>query len=404
MERGGREAWIVSPMRTPIGRFGGALAAVRPDDLLAHVFRAVVEASGVPTEAIDDVIAGCANQAGEDNRNVARMAGLLAGFGEAVPGVTVNRLCASSLEATNMAARAVWSGDADVIVVGGVESMSRAPYAMPRNATGGPVFGNQTAYDTALGWRFPNPAMEALFPLEAMGCTAENLADDYGIGRAAQDRFAFESHRRAVAAQESGAFDGEIVAVPVPQRKGAPEIVATDEGPRGDTSEALLARLRPAFRAGGTVTAGNSSTLNDGAAALLVVSRAAGERLGLRPIARIVATGTAGVDPTRMGIGPVPATGKALERAGWRMADVELVELNEAFAAQSLAVMGQLGLSGDRVNVRGGAIALGHPLGMSGARILTTLVHAMAATGARRGLATLCVGVGQGVATLVEAI
>lgn len=404
MDRGGREAWIVSPVRTPIGRFGGALAAVRPDDLLAHVFRVVVARSGVPIAAIDDIIAGCANQAGEDNRNVARMAGLLAGFGEEVPGVTVNRLCASSLEATNMAARAVWSGDADVIVVGGVESMSRAPYAMPRNATGGPVFGNQTAFDTALGWRFPNPQMETLFPLEAMGCTAENLADDYGIGRAEQDAFACESHRRAVAAQASGAFTREIAVVSVPQHKGAPVLVSADEGPRSDTSEAVLKRLRPAFRAGGTVTAGNSSTLNDGAAALLVVSRDAGERLGLSPIARIVATGTAGVDPTRMGIGPVPATRKALERAGWQLGDVDLIELNEAFAAQSLAVMGQLGLSGERINVRGGAIALGHPLGMSGARILTSLVHAMADTGARRGLATLCVGVGQGVATLVEAI
>ncbi|MCB9729504.1 MAG: thiolase family protein [Deltaproteobacteria bacterium] len=404
MDRGGREAWVVAPVRTPIGRFGGELAAVRPDDLLAHVFAAVLERSGVEAAAIDDVIAGCANQAGEDNRNIARMAALLAGLGHEVPGVTVNRLCASSLEATNMAARAIWAGDADVILVGGVESMSRAPYATPRNATGAASFGNQTAWDTALGWRFPNPRMEALFPLEAMGCTAENLADDHGIGREAQDAFALASHQRAVAAQESGAFEREIVAVPVPQRRGDPVLIARDEGPRADTSAALLARLRPAFRAGGTVTAGNSSTLNDGACALLVVSREAGERLELQPMARIVATGTAGVDPTRMGIGPVPATRKALARAGWSVQDLDLIELNEAFAAQALAVMGELGLDAGRVNVRGGAIALGHPLGMSGARILTTLLHAMADGGARRGLATLCVGVGQGVATLVEAI
>jgi acetyl-CoA acyltransferase len=404
MDRGGREAWVVSPVRTAIGRFGGGLASVRPDDLLAHVLRATVARSGVPVDAIDDVIAGCANQAGEDNRNVARMAALLAGFGEGVPGVTVNRLCASSLEAVNMAARAVWSGDADVIAVGGVESMSRAPYALARNATGGAVFGNQTAFDTALGWRFPNPAMEALFPLEAMGCTAENLASDFAISRAAQDAFALESHARAVAAVTRGAFEREIVPFPVPQRKGAPEPFAQDEGPRADTSEAVLARLKPAFRQGGSVTAGNSSTLNDGAAAMLVVSREAGERLGLRPLARIVATGTAGVDPTRMGIGPVPATQRALARAGWGIGDLDLVELNEAFAAQALAVIQQLGLPEAQVNLRGGAIALGHPLGMSGARILTTLVHAMADQGARRGLATLCVGVGQGVATLVEAL
>ncbi len=401
---GDRDAVLVSPLRTPIGRFGGALAAVRPDDLLAHVFQAVVARSGVDPAAIDDVLAGCANQAGEDNRNVARMAALLAGLPQSVPGVTVNRLCASSLEAVNMAARAVWAGDADVLLVGGVESMSRAPYSVPRNATGAPSFGNLVAYDTALGWRYPNPRMEARFPLEAMGCTAENLAEQREIARADQDAFALASHRKAIEAQRTGAFDAELVPVVIPQRKGDPIVVAADEQPRPDTSLDKLARLGAAFRKGGSVTAGNSSTLNDGAAAMLVCSARAARERGLTPLARIVATGTAGVDPTIMGIGPVPAARKALAKAGWAVGDLDLVELNEAFAAQSLAVIRELGLDEARVNVNGGAIALGHPLGMSGARVLVTLTHALRARGARRGLATLCVGVGQGVATLVEAL
>lgn len=403
MSQGRTEAWLACPLRTPIGRFGGGLASVRPDDLLALIFRAVLDRSGLDPAAIDDVIAGCANQAGEDNRNIARMAALLAGVPQSVPGVTVNRLCASSLEAVNMAARAIWSDDADLILIGGVESMSRAPYSVPRNATGRPMAGSLTAYDTALGWRYPNPRMEALFPLEAMGCTAENLVEQRGISREDQDVFALASHQKALAAQQSGAFDGEIVPVPVPQRKGDPVLVAADEGPRADTSLERLGRLRAAFRDGGSVTAGNSSTLNDGAAALLVGSRAAMETHGLEPLARVVSTGAAGVDPTVMGIGPVPATVRALAKAGWTVGDLDLVELNEAFAAQSLAVMGELGLDEERVNVHGGAIALGHPLGMSGARILVTLLHAMQDRAGKRGLATLCVGVGQGVATTVEA-
>lgn len=397
-----RDALIVSALRTPIGRLGGGLATVRPDDLLAHVFATTVARVGLDPAGIDEVIAGCANQAGEDNRNVARMAALLAGVPDSVPGVTVNRLCASSLTAVNMAARAIWCGDADVVLVGGVESMSRAPYSVPKHVGGRPAVGNLTAWDTSLGWRYPNPRLEALFPLEAMGETAENLAERYGIPRAEQDAFALASHARAVAAADAGAFDDELVPVPIPQRKGPPTEVARDEGPRADTSAEQLARLGAAFREGGTVTAGNSSTLNDGAAAILLVSGSASHRLGLAPLARVRATGAAGVAPTVMGIGPVPATRKALVRAGWQASDLDLIELNEAFAAQALAVTRELALPLDRVNVHGGAIALGHPLGMSGARILTTLLHAMRRRDVRRGLATLCVGVGQGVATLIE--
>ena len=402
MSKHAQEAYLVSPLRTPIGRFGGGLSAVRPDDLLAHVFRTVVDRSGVEPEAIDDVIAGCANQAGEDNRNIARMAGLLAGLPESVPGVTVNRLCASSLEAVNMASRAIWAGDADLLLVGGVESMSRAPYSVQKNVSGRATAGNLVAYDTALGWRYPNPKMEALFPLEAMGCTAENLVDRYEISREDQDAFALESHQKSLEAWDSGAFSDEIIPVSVPQRKRDPIVVERDEGPRADTSAERLAKLRAAFRDGGSVTAGNSSTLNDGAAALLVASKSAVERYKLTPMGRVVATGTAGVDPTVMGIGPAPATRKALAKAGWGVEELDLIELNEAFASQSLAVIRELGLNQDRVNIHGGAIALGHPLGMSGARILVTLLHAMKRRDAKRGLATLCVGVGQGVATLVE--
>mgnify|MGYP001251774770 CR=1 FL=1 len=397
-----RDVYLISPLRTAIGRFGGALSKVRPDDLLSIVFKEVVQRSGVDPATIDDVIAGCANQAGEDNRNIARMAGLMAGLPQTVPGVTVNRLCASSLEAVNMAARAIWSGDADTILVGGVESMSRAPYSVPRNATGKPTFGNMVAYDTALGWRYPNPKLEAIFPLEAMGCTAENLVERDNISREDQDRFAFESQQKALQARDSGAFDREIVPVSIPQRKGEPVVVSRDEGPRADTTMERLARLRPAFRKGGSVTAGNSSTLNDGAAGLLVCSEQALSRLNVEPMARVVAGAAAGVDPEIMGIGPVPATLKALDRAGWTVDDLDAVELNEAFAAQSLAVIRGLDLDPERVNRRGGAISLGHPLGMSGARILVTLLHILEDQGLKRGLATLCVGVGQGVATLVE--
>ncbi len=396
-------AYIVSPLRTPIGRLGGALAAVRPDDLLAGVFAAVLAKSGLDPAAVDEVVAGCANQAGEDNRNVARMAWLAAGLPYEVPAYTVNRLCASGLSAVVNAARAIQLGDHDIVLAGGVESMSRAPYSLAKNATGKPVSGNITAFDTALGWRYPNPKHEARFPLEAMGETAENLAEQYTISRDDQDAFALSSHQRAVAAQAAGAFDAEITPVVIAGRKES-VTVSTDEGPRADTSLAALAKLGPAFRKGGTVTAGNSSTLNDGAAALIVASEAAVVRHGLTPILRLVASGEAGVDPRVMGIGPVPATKKALHKAGWQATDLDLVELNEAFAAQSLAVIRGLELDPAKVNVHGGAIALGHPLGMSGARLVATLAHAMTRRDAKRGLATLCIGVGQGVAALFEKV
>ena len=382
---------ICSPLRTPIGRFGGGLSEVRPDDLAAHVLRAVVERAGLDPARIEEVFLGCANQAGEDNRNVARMAALLAGYPQSVPGLTLNRLCASGMEAVNQAARMVRCGDATVVVAGGVESMSRAPFSLPRTP---PKTGAYTAFDTSLGWRYPNPKMEALFPLEGMGETAENLAERHAISREDQDVFAVASHQKALAAD----FTAEIVAVP--RAKGDP--LARDEGPRADSSVEALAKLRPAFRKGSTVTAGNSSTLNDGASAMIIAHPDHAKDLG--PIARILGCASAGVDPRVMGIGPVPAVRKLLDRTGLGVADIDLWELNEAFAAQSLAVIRELGMEPARVNVNGGAIALGHPLGSSGARIVTTLAHALRARGKRYGVATLCVGVGQGVATLVEAV
>jgi 3-oxoadipyl-CoA thiolase len=397
------EVVICKALRTPIGRFQGGLAGVRPDDLAAAAIRAVIDGDGFDPALIDDVFFGCANQAGEDNRNVARMALLLAGLPQSVPGVTVNRLCASGLEAVNQAFRAARCGDGAVYVAGGVESMSRAPYTMPRGPTM-PKAGNATIYDTCLGWRYPNKKMEALFPLEAMGCTAENIVDKHGLSREAQDAFALSSQQKAIAAQDAGAFDAEIIPIEAPAGRKKTITLTADEGPRRDSSMERLARLRPAFRAGGTVTAGNSSTLNDGAAALLITTADAAQELGLTPMARLVSCAAAGVDPELMGLGPVPATRKALAMAGLSLGDIDLVELNEAFAAQSLGVITELGLDPDRVNVNGGAIALGHPLGCSGARILTTLLHAMRARGARLGLASLCVGVGQGVSTIVEAI
>jgi acetyl-CoA acyltransferase len=360
------EAWIVEAVRSPIGKHGGALASVRPDDLLAHVLSALMERSGVPKEEVEDVYAGCANQAGEDNRNVARMALLLAGFPVEVAGCTVNRLCGSGLEAVAQAARAIWAGEGQVYVGGGVESMSRAPYAVPKPERGFPT-GNLTMYDTTLGWRFVNPRIEALYGTESMGETAENLAEMYGIPREEQDRFALLSHKKAVRAWDEGRFLDEVV--PVPVRRGKEEaLVSVDEGPRRDTSLEKLAALRPVFREGGTVTAGNASPLNDGAAAVLLVSDAYAKAHGLRPLARIRAIAVAGVPPRIMGIGPVPATKKALERAGLSLKDLGLIELNEAFAAQSLAVLREWGLSmeDERLNPNGGAIALGHPLGASG--------------------------------------
>jgi 3-oxoadipyl-CoA thiolase len=392
---------ITHALRTPIGRVRGALATVRPDDLSALVLRALVDRSGLDPADVGEVFWGCANQAGEDNRNVARMAVLLAGLPQTVPAVTVNRLCASGLEAVVQAARAIRVGDAELCLAGGVESMSRAPLSLPKADTAFPI-GNVVGYDTTLGWRYPNPKMEALFPLEPMGETAENLVDQYALSREDQDVFAQTSHRKAVAAHEAGRFSAELLPVDVPQKKGAPLRVDRDEGPRADTTLEALAKLRPAFRAGGTVTAGNSSTLNDGAAGLVLCSERYAQAHGLEPLARVVASASAGVNPRTMGIGPVPATEKALERAGLSLADLDLVELNEAFAAQSLAVIRQLRLDEARVNVNGGAVALGHPLGCSGARILTTLLHELRRRHDRYGLATLCVGVGQGQALIVE--
>ncbi|MEI8335211.1 MAG: acetyl-CoA C-acyltransferase [Chloroflexota bacterium] len=398
-----REAWIVDAVRTPIGRYGGALAAVRPDDLAAVAIRAVVERTGIDPARVEDVILGCANQAGEDNRNVARMALLLAGLPVEVGGLTVNRLCGSGLQAVNSAAHAIAAGDGDVFIAGGVESMTRSPFAMlkPEAAY---ERGSRELVDTTLGWRFVNPRMQELYPPISLGETAEVVGDRWQVAREDQDAFALVSQRRAVAAREAGRFDDQIVPVTIPQRKGDPIVVDRDEHPRADSSAEALAKLRPAFRDGGTVTAGNSSGINDGASALLLVEAETARSLGLRPMARVVATAVAGVDPSVMGIGPVPATRKALERAGIGVADLDLVEMNEAFASQSVACARELGLDPARLNVNGGAIALGHPLGMSGARLVTMLVHELRRTGGRYGLATMCIGVGQGIATVVERI
>ncbi len=391
---------LVEALRSPIGRLGGKLAAVRPDDLLAQLFKTVVTRSGIDAETIGQVYAGAANQAGEDNRNVARMATLLAGLPQTLPGVTVNRLCASGLEAVVQGYRQIALGEADCVLAGGVESMSRAPYVLGKANKAYPV-GGLEAQDTTLGWRFKNPNLEAIFPLEAMGCTAENLADDHQISRADQDLYALESQTKALAAIDAGEFVREIVPITVQHRKHD-EVVDTDEGPRRGSSLESLAKLRAVFRSGGSVTAGNSSTLNDGAAAVLICSRSYAERHGLTIRATIRSVGSSGVDPTRMGIGPVTASELALKRAGLSVDQIDLVELNEAFAAQSLACIRALGLDASRVNVRGGAIALGHPLGCSGARVLTTLLHAMEDRNVQRGLATLCVGVGQGLAMIIE--
>jgi 3-oxoadipyl-CoA thiolase len=396
------DAVIIDAVRTPVGRHGGALASVRPDDLAAIVLRALIERTRIDPAIIEEVYLGCANQAGEDNRNVARMALILAGFPYDIPAVTFNRLCASSLAAINTAARAIKSGDGEVYIAGGVESMSRAPWSFPKSASAFP-FGNVTAYDTALGWRYPNEKMQALFPLEAMGETAENICERRpDITRDDQDRFAFESQMKAKAAMESGRFTDEIVPVAIPQRKGEPLIVATDEHPRPETTLAGLAKLQPAFRKNGTVTAGNASGLNDGAAAVLLMTPECATALNLKPLARIVAGAAAGVDPRVMGLGPIPATRTALQRAGLTLDQIDLFEVNEAFAVQAIACARELGIPDEKLNVNGGAIALGHPLGCSGARIVTTLVHEMKRRGSRYGLATLCVGVGQGEAIVIE--
>jgi 3-oxoadipyl-CoA thiolase len=396
------EALIVDAVRTPIGRYGGALSTVRPDDLAARAIAAAVERTGLPRERVDDVVFGCTNGSGEDNRNVARMALLLAGLPVEVPGATVNRLCASGLEAVAQAARAIRGGEGDLLLAGGVESMSRSPFVMLKPERSLPR-GSMELVDSTLGWRFVNPRMAERYSTESMGETAENVADRYGVSREDQDAFALESHRRAVAATEAGRFDEELVTVDAPQPKGPPVTVHSDEGPRADASLERMAQLRPAFREGGTVTAGNSSTLNDGAACVTLASPERAAELGLEPLARVVSTGVAGVDPGFMGVGPVPASRKALERAGLTIDDIDLVELNEAFAAQVLASARELDVPLEKLNVNGGAIALGHPLGSSGARMVTTLVHELRRRGARYGLATMCIGVGQGMAMVVEA-
>ena len=420
------EVVIVSAVRTPIGKIRGALAQVRPDDLAGLVIKEAVRRAGVNPESVEEVYLGCANQAGEDNRNVARMALLLAGLPESVAGVTLNRLCASGLNAVNQAARAIKCGEGEVFVAGGVESMTRAPYSVPKNPTAFGPSGNITGWDTTLGWRYPNPKMAELFPLEAMGETAENVVamscagDIQGgeITREDQDRFALRSQERAVNAINQGHFDSQLVPVEIPQRKGDPVVFDTDEHPFYKETESgyevatnleKLGKLRPAFKEGGSVTAGNSSGLNDGACALVLMSETKAKELGIKPLARWVGSAAAGVDPRVMGIGPTFAVRKLLQRTGVNVADLDLVELNEAFAAQSLAVIRDLELSEEITNVNGGAIALGHPLGCSGARILTTLIHEMqrrAAAGEKMkyGLAALCVGVGQGEATLIERV
>jgi 3-oxoadipyl-CoA thiolase len=395
------DALILDAVRTPIGRYGGVLSSARPDDLAAHVVRAAVERNGLDPASVDELYMGCTNQAGEDNRNVARMAGLLAGLPVEVPAVTVNRLCASGLEAAVQGARQLRLGDADLVLAGGVESMSRAPLVTLKPERGFPR-GNSELVDTTIGWRFVNPRMQERYSTESMGETAENVAQRYGVSREDQDAFALESHRRAVAAADGGRFDEEIVAVDVPQPKGGPVTVHADEGPRPDTTLERLASLATAFRVAGTVTAGNSSQINDGAACLVLATEERARELGREPLARIVASGAAGVDPGYMGIGPVPATRKALHRAGLEPGDIDLVELNEAFAAQVLASMRELGFEHDRLNVNGGAIALGHPLGCSGARLLGTLAWELRRRGARYGLATMCIGVGMGMAAVIE--
>lgn len=401
-----KEAVIVDAIRTPIGNHGGALSAVRPDDLAALVISAVVKRTGIDPQVIEEVYFGCANQAGEDNRNVARMATLLAGLPVSVAAVTFNRLCASSLNAINAAARAIKVGEGDVYIAGGVESMSRAPWVLPKAEKAFP-WGNLTAWDTTIGWRFPHPEIKEKFGNEGMGETAENIFDETHISREDQDSFSLESHRRALDAIDSGRFADEIVPVSIPQRKGDPVMVDTDERPRRDTTLEKLSRLRPAFRSNGTVTAGNASGINDGAAAVLLMNPQKAEEFGLKPLVRVVSSAAAGVMPRTMGYGPIPATRKALERADLKVDDIGLIELNEAFAVQALAVMRELGLRHEITNVNGGAVALGHPLGCTGARIVTTLVHEMRRRAVHEkrpyyGLATLCVGVGQGEATVFE--
>jgi 3-oxoadipyl-CoA thiolase len=398
-----REAVLLSAVRTPIGRYNGILKDVRPDDLAALAIREAVTRAGVKTDEIEDVILGCANQAGEDNRDVARMSLLLAGLPITVGGQTVNRLCGSGLQAVNAAAQAIATDAGDLFVAGGVESMTRAPFVMGTAESAFPR-GNITMYDTTLGWRFINPRLAEMHHPYSMGETAENVAGKYSISREDQDQFALRSHQRAVAAIEEGRFAEEVIGVPVPQKKGELITVTRDEHPRADTSLAALSKLKPAFKKDGSVTAGNSAGINDGAAALVLASREYAENAGIKPLARIIATAVAGVDPAYMGLGPITASRKALKRAGMSINDMDLIELNEAFASQSLQCARELEINQDKLNVNGGAIALGHPLGASGARILTTLLYELRRRGGRYGLATMCIGVGQGIATVIEAL
>ncbi len=399
-----KNAYIISACRTPFGKYGGALKDVRPDDMAGLVIAEAVKRAGVDPHEIDDVIIGCANQAGEDNRNVARMGVLLAGLPERVPATTINRLCGSSLDAIIQASRAIMTGEANIIVAGGVESMTRAPYSLPKNVSGSALFGNLTAYDTALGWRYPNPKMEKMFPLEAMGETGENVAEQFKISRSDQDAFALESHKRAIIAQERGAYNEEIVPVTIQQKKGDPIIISKDEQPRADTSLEKLAKLSAAFRTGGTVTAGNSSSLNDGASAVVVASEEVVKKLGIEPLGRYVASGVEGLSPRCMGVGPIYAVEKLLNRTELTIDDIDLLELNEAFASQSLAVIRHFKLSMDKVNVNGGAIAIGHPLGATGGRLVATLLYEMRRRKVKRGIATMCIGVGQGIAAMFESV
>ena len=401
----GRTAYLIDGLRTPFGRHGGALAAVRADDMAAHVIAKLVERTGIPPERIDDVIFGCANQAGEDNRNVARMGALLAGLPVSVPGVTVNRLCGSGMQAFADASRQILVGEADLVIAGGVEQMSRSPFVLPKSSTGYPR-GHQTIYDTTLGWRMVNPKMEEKYDALGMGNTAEKVAERENVSREAQDDFAYESQQRAKRAMDSGRFEREVVAIQTgTQRKTKEPIVCSvDEHPRPEVPREKLSKLRPVFVKDGTVTAGNASGLNDGAAAMLVASEDAARELGLKPKARYVAWGVAGVEPNYMGLGPIPASRKALGRAGLRAADIDVAEINEAFAAQAIPCVKQLELDPAKVNVNGGAIALGHPLGASGARLVVTLIHELSLREARYGLASMCIGVGQGIATVVERV
>lgn len=396
--------YIIDTVRTPVGKYGGSLSSIRPDDMASYVIGKIVERNPIEGHHINDVIVGCANQAGEDNRNIARMSALLANLPETVPGVTVNRLCASSLEAIIQGARAIKSGEADMIIAGGVESMSRAPYSIPKNVSGAAMFGNLTAYDTALGWRYPNKKMEILFPLETMGETAENVAERWGITREEQDAFALASHQKAAKAKDAGILAEEIVKMPIIGKKGEISFVEHDESIRPDTSLEKLSTLPPAFRKGGSVTAGNSSSLNDGAAMVLMASEKAVKQFNLQPMARYITSSAVGVDPRYMGIGPVYAIRRILANTGMTIEDIGLIEINEAFAAQALACKKELSIVDEQLNIHGGAIAIGHPLGMSGARISGALLRNLHRTNHRYGIASLCIGVGQGLAVLYERV